>query len=137
MELIPILSTIILVATISTFILAVGAYILYKVQEGRADKLARQKINTEKAEVVEPASIGGRQLVLEEPEAKTMHTAAPQHHYRSVQPVSDSYHSTQRKVQKERTKLRRKPTEPKFLKFTSGGYVTTKDDKNSGAVRWR
>ena len=35
MELIPILSTIILVATISTFILAVGAYILYKIREGR------------------------------------------------------------------------------------------------------
>ena len=39
MELIPILSTIILVATISTFILAVGAYILYKVQEKKADKI--------------------------------------------------------------------------------------------------
>ena len=35
MELIPILSTIILVATISTFILAIGAYILYKVREAR------------------------------------------------------------------------------------------------------
>ena len=33
MELIPILSLIILVATISTFILAVGAYILYKIRE--------------------------------------------------------------------------------------------------------
>jgi len=31
MELIPILSTIILAATASTFILAVGAYILYKI----------------------------------------------------------------------------------------------------------
>jgi hypothetical protein len=35
MELIPILSTIILVATISTFLLAIGAYILYKIREGR------------------------------------------------------------------------------------------------------
>ena len=33
MELIPILSFIILVATISTFILAFGAYILYKIRE--------------------------------------------------------------------------------------------------------
>ncbi len=38
MELIPILSTIILVATISTFILAVGAYILFKIREGKAQK---------------------------------------------------------------------------------------------------
>lgn len=38
MELIPILSTVILVATISTFILAVGAYILFKIREGKAQK---------------------------------------------------------------------------------------------------
>ena len=38
MELIPILSTIILVATISTFILAVGAYILYKIREGKTQR---------------------------------------------------------------------------------------------------
>ncbi len=36
MEIIPILSTIILVATIATFILAVAAYILYKIRERRA-----------------------------------------------------------------------------------------------------
>lgn len=36
MELVPILSTIILVGTIATFILAVAAYILYKVRERRA-----------------------------------------------------------------------------------------------------
>jgi hypothetical protein len=42
MELIPILSTIILVATISTFILAVGAYILYKIREGRV-KISQHK----------------------------------------------------------------------------------------------
>lgn len=36
MELVPILSTIILVGTIATFILAVAAYILYKIRERRA-----------------------------------------------------------------------------------------------------
>lgn len=36
MEIIPILSTIILVATIATFILAVAAYILYKIRERKA-----------------------------------------------------------------------------------------------------
>lgn len=35
MELVPILSTIILVGTIATFILAVAAYILYKIRERR------------------------------------------------------------------------------------------------------
>jgi len=35
MELIPILATIILVATISTFFLSIGAYILFKVREAQ------------------------------------------------------------------------------------------------------
>jgi heme/copper-type cytochrome/quinol oxidase subunit 2 len=36
MQLVPILSTIILIGTIATFILAVAAYILYKIRERRA-----------------------------------------------------------------------------------------------------
>jgi hypothetical protein len=42
MELVPILSTIILVGTIATFILAVAAYILYKIRERRAREDSRQ-----------------------------------------------------------------------------------------------
>ena len=38
MELVPILSTIILVGTIATFILAVAAYVLYKIRERRAQQ---------------------------------------------------------------------------------------------------
>ncbi len=38
MELVPILSTIILVGTIATFILAVAAYVLYKIREQRAQE---------------------------------------------------------------------------------------------------
>lgn len=38
MELVPILSTIILVGTIATFILAVAAYVLYKIRERRAQE---------------------------------------------------------------------------------------------------
>lgn len=41
MELVPILSTIILVGTIATFILAVAAYILYKIRERRAREESR------------------------------------------------------------------------------------------------
>ncbi len=41
MELVPILSTIILVGTIATFILAVAAYILYKIRERRARESSR------------------------------------------------------------------------------------------------
>ncbi len=53
MELIPILSLIILVATISTFVLAVGAYILYKVRE-RKGKIAQ---------AAQPAAIAGEMIV--------------------------------------------------------------------------
>jgi hypothetical protein len=42
MELIPILSLIILVATVSTFILAVGAYVLYKIRERKGVETAAQ-----------------------------------------------------------------------------------------------
>jgi hypothetical protein len=42
MELVPILSTIILVGTIATFILAVAAYILYKIRERRARESSQQ-----------------------------------------------------------------------------------------------
>ncbi len=42
MELVPILSTIILVGTIATFILAVAAYILYKIREGKARESHQQ-----------------------------------------------------------------------------------------------
>jgi hypothetical protein len=65
MELIPILSLIILVATISTFILAVGAYILFKIRE-RKGKVA---------EAPQPAAVPGemvtpvQQVVTEQPAA--------------------------------------------------------------------
>lgn len=50
MELVPILSTIILVGTIATFILAVAAYILYKIRERRS----RREYATEDTRREEP-----------------------------------------------------------------------------------
>jgi len=109
MELIPILSTIILVATISTFILAVGAYILYKVQEKKADVYARRELETEKAELLEPEDFGGRRLIIEEPKGKPVFTQ----HYKpvtsNVEPVlkQDTYDRTYQ--ESERKKIKRKP----------------------------
>ena len=54
MELIPILSTIILVATISTFLLAIGAYILYKIREKRGKKVVKTAESTVQAELITP-----------------------------------------------------------------------------------
>lgn len=55
MELIPILSLIILVATISTFILAVGAYIMYKIRERKGANQKAAQPAAIPAEMVTPA----------------------------------------------------------------------------------
>ncbi len=56
MELIPILSLIILVATVSTFILAVGAYILYKIRERKGRQASTQPASIP-AELIAPMPI--------------------------------------------------------------------------------
>lgn len=56
MELIPILSLIILASTISTFILAFGAYILYKIRERKGRTAKASAPETIKGEVVAPYS---------------------------------------------------------------------------------
>ncbi len=65
MELIPILSLIILVATISTFILAVGAYILYKLRESKGLTAEAPQPSTIPAELVTPAPMMIEQKVVE------------------------------------------------------------------------
>ena len=134
MELIPILSTIILVATISTFILAVGAYILYKVQEKKADQYARKEVEQEQAELLEPADYGGRKLIIEEPKQKQVFA---QHHYHPVETEGRETKINRTYQEKERKRIKRQPTEPKFLKFTSEGYVETQEDQNAGVISWR
>jgi hypothetical protein len=134
MELIPILSTIILVATISTFILAVGAYILYKVQETRADQYARKEVEQQQAELLEPADYGGRELIIEEPKQKQ---TVVQHHYHPVEKAVKETKINRTHQEKERVKIKRQPLEPKFLKYTSDGYVETQKDQDAGVVSWQ
>jgi len=134
MELIPILSTIILVATISTFILAVGAYILYKVQEKKADQYARKEVEQEQAELLEPADFGGRKLIIEEPKEKKVFV---QHHYHPVETAVKETKINRTYQEKERKRVKRQPTEPKFLKFTSEGYVETRKDQDAGVISWQ
>ena len=54
MELIPILSLIILVATVSTFILSIGAYVLYKLREKKGKTTEQPKPEAIPAELVTP-----------------------------------------------------------------------------------
>lgn len=80
MELIPILSLIILVATISTFILAVGAYILYKVRERKGLTAQTAQPASIPAELVAPAPLVSEQRILT-PERRTFEVQAPQQEY--------------------------------------------------------
>src|SRR4030042_2814095 len=63
MELIPILSLIILVAPISTFILAVGAYILYKIRESRGRVAQAPQPAAIPAELIAPAPLVAEQRI--------------------------------------------------------------------------
>ena len=134
MELIPILSTIILVATISTFILAIGAYILYKVQETKSEQYSRKEVEQEQAEHLEPADYGERQIIIEKPIQKQ---PIVQHHYNPVEKAANERKINHTHQEKERVKLRRQPVETKFLKYTSEGYVETNKDQDAGVVSWQ
>jgi hypothetical protein len=152
MELIPILSTMSLVATICTFILAIGAYILYKVREGKPEYGYQTK----------PASVKGELVVPSEAIYTKDSTRVEQGHIKNVEPgitrqeytkqrqpspsqskytpEPHGYKMEEEKVEKRKVRVRpqeRFSDENKFLKYTSDGYIPTQEDKNSGEVKWR
>ncbi|GAB1444108.1 hypothetical protein MASR2M39_29540 [Ignavibacteriales bacterium] len=90
MELVPILATIILVATISTFFLSIGAYILFKVREARG---VRQKS-------VPPATI---QAELVTPELASEHTASSTRESRRTAPAFETTHAPAYRTQSTST----------------------------------
>jgi hypothetical protein len=150
MELIPILSTIILVATICTFILAIGAYILYKIREGKPQFSYQTKPLNTKAELVVPSDFGitkdsttgerGRSLEVEPGITREEYTRQHQPSQSRHTPEPRGFKIEQEKVQKQKVRLRpqdRLSDENKFLKYTSDGYIPTQEDRNSGEIKWR
>ncbi len=171
MELIPILSTIILIATISTFILAIGAYVLYKVRERKGQATIVAKPAEVKAELVSPAPREQRAeqgKVMPQPiyiESPAPQQAAYQQPRKQafVQPQNpqpmpafspyqlNSYRGEPANSQQPRQfsdpafnqakgyrgNQTDKSLDSKFLKYTSEGYVSAKEDNNAGALRWR
>ena len=147
MELIPILATIILMATMGTFFLAIGAYILYKIRE-------KQGIKTE---VLQPASIQAELLTPETmvdivPVVEHVPVHAPRVFERMPTPTPEPIFVQNRAPQQNPQPVKQrgegprpgpapvqaKPGEQKFLKYTSEGYVAPKEDKKQqGAVKWR
>ncbi len=160
MELIPILSTIILVATISTFILAIGAYILYKVREARGQQAAIAQAETVRGELVTPVEVSQRQpeqrvspqpIYVEQQKpyverqpifVNQQGRPAPQNtqtRFAQVRPRQYAAGDIMevRDSQRQRANQETQPSETKFYKYTSDGYVSAKEDKNSGALKWR
>ncbi len=151
MELIPILSTIILVATICTFILAIGAYILYKIREGKVQQAYSTKPATVKAELVTPATVTESRITQQEREnelrqvrrvetgiSQEINTQERKPSQSRYTPEPRPFRLREEKPGKEKTKVQQKFTdENKFLKYTSDGYVSPKEDRDSGAIKWR
>ena len=159
MELIPILATIVLVATISTFILAIGAYLLYKIREGRGQQVEVIQPSTIQAELITPESIYEQaaaqepmrapgQIVPEQPRAPQYRPSAEpvfvQQRANTPQPMQQRYTPPPQPYnppKQEKVRGAQGPavqtTEQKFMKYTSEGYVPAKENKNGGALKWR
>lgn len=130
MELIPILSTIILVATISTFILAVGAYILFKVHERQADQHADRQLAIEKAELLEPLNIGKDEFPGDD--AKEADIVVE----RQIHPVETTVkrENADRKLKQDvNSKIKGKPSGTKYTKINSEGKP---NDRDAEDIRW-
>jgi len=122
MELIPVLSTIILIATISTFLLAIGAYILYKIREGKGQQVVAPIPATVKAELYTPADIPV-QVPRQGPEIAPQPAFFEQKPGHSFQPEFAKYPQLK---------------DYKFLKYTSEGYVVpSKEEKSTGTLKWK
>jgi len=160
MELIPILSTIILVATICTFILAIGAYILYKVREAKGQQVSYPQQKEVYGELIIPSAAPqqkGKNSTVRTPGRTTfverqpifvqqrqpissLYNPQPQQ-YKVKTPVRGTeYASRQRYTGQGYTNISeqgRKYADTRFLKYTNEGYVATQDDKSSGELKWR
>lgn len=160
MELIPILATIILVATISTFVLAVGAYILYKIREKRGTSVAVEQPSTIQAELITPELVqeavaavekskAPGQLIFDTQKAPNYRPSIPAEpifvQQKSATPApkpmakpSPVLQPVVASVQKQPQRAVQGPSEQKFMTFTADGYVPAKEKaKTPGALKWR
>ncbi len=147
MELIPILSTIILVATISTFILSIGAYILYKLRERKTVTDAKSGPAAVQAELVVPADViptRGVSSALNSQDYQSPFTVQKPVYKAATDKPSVAKPEPKRFSVEEPASISEKwkhhsgkSTETKFFKYTSEGYVPTEDDKAVGSLKWR
>ncbi|MDZ7623351.1 MAG: hypothetical protein U5J96_02750 [Ignavibacteriaceae bacterium] len=146
MELIPILSTIILVATISTFILAVGAYILYKIREGKVRVSPERKPEYLEAEYFVPREKKEHKIFIEEviePKPKANINAEG---YEPVKPVSEKQTESKYRVVEDlggktdvKSVSRNQVVMPKmkFEKYSLPSDDTVLKDSFQEEIKWR
>lgn len=165
MELIPILSLIILVATISTFLLAVGAYILYKVRERKGSVAQAPQPAAIPAELVAPTSlmadqktthVGTRQTFTGEQYAtgeyqrfststKENAPAGPELRptYVGEQQGQGSAYSEARYTKSGAGEEEKYQAKKKFMRYTQEGYTEpikdkeVKKKKDEDGLKWR
>jgi len=132
MELIPILSLIILVATVSTFILAVGAYILYKVRERKGITAQAPQPAAIPAELIAPAPLGAEQRA-----------AAPgRRTYEVVQPQQEFGYEYQRPSPYEQEESKGPELRPTFVgssprQYQGEEFQRRTDEQISGSIAER
>lgn len=146
MELIPILSTIILVATISTFILAVGAYILYKIREGKVIVSPERKPEYLEAEYFVPKEKKEHKVFIEEviePKPKANINAEG---FEPVKPISEKQTESKYRVVEDlgsntdvKSVSRNQVVMPKmkFEKYNLPSDETVSKDSFQEEIKWR
>jgi hypothetical protein len=138
MELIPILSTIILVATICTFILAVGAYILYKIREGKVQQ----------PPVTEPANLYAEYIVPKEQQVKKVFVedviqpgpkkTVLEERYKQVEASEGNTVQYQNFVEEKRNEDKWERPKQKFVNVQSLESSTEQQNESSaGEIKWR
>ena len=130
MELLSILSTIILVATISTFILSIGAYILYKIRSRREETPIRNAVGPTHAELVTvsaPADI----VKIREQSAKS----------NIVEPLPDEFDQeisrTNKRVEESAERVKREKVSSRYVKYSADDRSSSDKDRTQGDLQWR
>ena len=145
MELIPLLSTVIVVSTINTFILAVGAYIFYKIRERKYPQTPAPAPEMRHAKFAEPEELPQEKIYVEDIVKPVTRAVKPEVKYRPVK-QTETFHSPKyvartenEPVRKMRVAHRIVPEVPdsRFLKYTEDGYIAPEEDKANGEIKWR
>jgi hypothetical protein len=146
MELIPILSTIILVATISTFILAVGAYILYKIRERKTSNYTIYNQDQIESEYVEPALKSYENKTYVEDLLKNRKsTTAPRHKFDKIETNKSKENLVGLESIKSFKEVKKTGIngadrviipDSRFTKYTFEEYIDSVEDENLGEIKW-